>query len=500
MTAIAPSQATAPLVLTIDVGTSSVRALLFDALARTVEGVAAQEGYSVRSTEDGISEIDPTAMLERVVRCIDAALAQAGPLVDAIGAVALDTLVTSFLAIDAEHQPITPIITYADTRASAQSEQLRRELDERVAQERTGCMLRASYWAPRLAWFRQHEPTIWRSAARWITLGEYLELQLFGQGRVSYSAAAWTGLLDRRTLTWDAPLLEYLGETPERLGELVDLDAPIQGLRSPYRERWPKLSSVPWFPAIGDGAAANIGSGCIGHERMALTVGTTGAIRVAQPTVESVPFGLWCYRVDRHLALLGGATTEGGNVYAWLRDTFRLGDAATIERELASLPPAAHGLTILPLLAGERSPGWAGNAKATISGLTLATTPIQVMQASLEAVTYRFAQIEELMCGDPNCGHRLIASGGALLSSPTWMQMIADALGRPVVASAETEATSRGVALLALRSVGALRSLADAPAADGAQYEPRPALRERYREAIEQQKHLYNLLIARQAG
>ncbi|MFL5801399.1 MAG: gluconokinase [Roseiflexaceae bacterium] len=495
MTTIAPNNAEPPLILTIDVGTSSTRALLFDARARAVDGVAAQERYSVRSSEGGASEDDPDAAIERVARCVDAALAQAGPLAGAIGGVALDTLVTNIMAIDGAGRPLTPLITYADTRAAPDAEALRRQLDERAAQERTGCMLRASYWPARLAWFRRAQPKIWRAAARWITLGEYLELSLFGQGRASFSAASWSGLLDRRRLLWDAPLLDALGESPDRLGMLVDVDAPLSGLRPAYAERWPALRAAPWFPAIGDGAAANIGSGCIGHDRMALTVGTTGAVRVAQEEVQEVPAGLWCYRVDRRHALLGGATSEGGNVYAWMRATLRLDEPEQIERELAGLPPDSHGLTVLPFLAGERSPGWAGDARATISGLTLATTPAQILQASLEAVAYRFALIEERICGRDACPHRLIASGGALLSSPTWMQLIADALGRPVVASAEPEATSRGVALLALRSLGALASLADAPAADGAVYEPDPDRHARYREAIERQQRLYDLLV-----
>jgi gluconokinase len=464
MTTIASTSVESPLILTIDVGTSSARALLFDARGCTVEGVAAQERYHVRSTEDGVSEDDPDAALDRIARCVDAALAAAGPLVGAIGGVALDTLVTNIMAIDDAGRPLTPLITYADTRAAADAVALRGQIDERAAHERTGCMLRASYWPARLAWFRRTQPKIWGAAARWITLGEYLELKLFGKGRVSFSAASWSGLLDRRRLIWDAPLLEALGLAPERLGPLVDVDEPLRGLRSPYAERWPALRDVPWFPAIGDGAAANIGSGCIGHDRMALTVGTTGAVRVAQPEVPEVPPGLWCYRVDRRYALAG-------------------------------LAPDGHGLTVLPFLAGERSPGWAGDARATISGLTLATTPIQILQAGLEAVAYRFAIIEQRMCGQGACPHRLIASGGALLSSPAWMRIIADVLGRPVVASAEPEATSRGVALLALRSLGAIGSLADAPAADGAAYEPEAERHARYSAAIERQRALYDALI-----
>jgi gluconokinase len=495
MTVVSLQDAEAPLILSIDIGTSSARALLFDARGRAVEEVAAQERYTVRSTEDGASEDDADAALERVWSCIDAALKQAGSLSNAIGAVALDTLVTNTLAIDAGGRALTPLMTYADTRPAADAVELRRHMDERAVHDRTGCMLRTSYWPARLAWFRRAQPDVWGAAARWITLGEYLELKLFGQSRVSFSAASWSGLLDRRKLVWDAPLLDALDITPDKLGTLADVDESLHGLRDTFAARWPALRDVPWFPAIGDGAAANVGSGAVGHDRMALTIGTTGAVRVVQSEVAQVPEGLWCYRVDRNNALLGGATSEGGNVYAWMRDTLRLGEPEEIERALAELAPDDHGLTVLPFLAGERSPGWAGDARATISGLTLATTPIEMLRASLEAVAYRFALIEERICGQGSCPHRLIASGGALLSSPTWMQIIADALGRPVVASEEEEATSRGVALLALCSLGVLDSLGDAPAADGRVYEPDTARHKVYREAIERQRRLYAKVI-----
>jgi gluconokinase len=223
-------------------------------------------------------------------------------------------------------------------------------------------------------------------------------------------------------------------------------------------------------------------------------MGTTGALRVVLPEVAQVPPGLWCYRVDRRHALVGGATSEGGNVYAWLRQTLHLGEPTAVEAALAAFPADSHGLTVLPFLAGERSPDWAGNVQATIHGLTLATTPIAMLRASLEAVAYRFALIARRMGPPPADGARLIASGGALLSSPTWMQIFADVLGRPVVASAEVETTSRGVALLALRALGALPSL-DVAAADGQVYEPDGAGHARYQEAITRQTWLYERLI-----
>jgi gluconokinase len=510
MPSVTPAKAEAPLILTIDAGTSSARALLYDTRGHAVAGVVAQERYTIRSGPDGAVEDDPDAALERIWRCVDAALAQAGPLAQQIRAVAIDTLVSNILAINAAGQPLTPLITYADTRNDADAIALRRTLDERTVHQRTGCLLRTSYWPARLAWFRRVQPDIWRTTARWITIGEYLELRLFGRCRAGCSVASWSGLLDRRRIEWDAPLLDFLGVAADQLSPLADTSEPLSGLANDFAARWPALRDVPWFPAIGDGAAANIGSGCTDPDRLALTVGTTGAIRVVRADVAEVPAGLWCYRVDRRRALLGGATSEGGNVYGWMQDTLKLGEPDAVERALAKLPPDGHGLTVLPFLAGERSPGWAGDVRATISGLGLNTTPIQMLQAGLEAVAYRFALIFESLATSnaqlsqdgSNTGSnptvpaaRIIASGGSLLSSPTWMQIIASTLGHTILASDEPEATSRGAALLALESLGAIPSLEALPATTSAIYEPDTAEHTIYCAAIERQRALYKQLI-----
>ena len=483
-----------PYILTLDIGTSSTRVMLFDRNGRAVDGVSAHEPAKHHVSADGAAEQDPTEAVERVARCIDSALAQAGSRTGAIAAVAVDTYVSNLIALDEKGQALTPIVLYADTRNAADAEQLRSQLNEQTVHDRTGCLLRTAYWPARLAWLRRTQPELWQRVARFGTLGEYLEAQLFGSSRVSSSVASWSGLLDRRTLQWDAPLLDALGVHSEQLGELVDACVPLRGLRAPFRSRWPALADVPWFPAIGDGAAANLGSGCVDERTLALTIGTTGALRVVRTDTPEIPAGLWCYRIDARRALLGGATSEGGNVFAWMHGALRFeADAASMEA-LDAMAPDAHGLTILPLLAGERSPGWAGNAKATISGITISTTPLEIVRAGLEAVAYRFALIAETLIA-PEATPTIIASGGALLQSPTWMQICADVLGRTVVASAETEATSRGAALLALEALGATPDLATLPAALGASFMPDPARHACYRDAIQRQQWLYDQLI-----
>jgi gluconokinase len=204
-----------------------------------------------------------------------------------------------------------------------------------------------------------------------------------------------------------------------------------------------------------------------------------------------VPEGLWIYRVDRRRALVGGATTEGGNVFAWLSQTLQL--PPDTEEALARLAPAAHGLTVLPFVAGERAPGWRSDARASLINFTLNTQPIEILRAGLEGVAYRFALIHQRLTPHLPPEHQLIASGSGLLNSPVWIQIMADVLGRPVIASAEKEATSRGVAVLALEALGLAQDL---PAALGQIYQPDETHYIQYQEALNKQVEAYNRLVA----
>jgi gluconokinase len=315
---------------------------------------------------------------------------------------------------------------------------------------------------------------------------------------VSYSIASWTGLLDRRALRWDLPLLERVGVPAGALPALADHTARQRGLAAAFAQRWPALAEAVFFPAVGDGAAANVGSGCVSPARIALTIGTTGALRVLLPGADpEVPPGLWAYKVGATETLLGGSLSEGGNVFAWARETLRLPPAEELEAALRGLPPDGHGLTVLPLLAGERSPGWSASAAGAVAGLTLATTPIHVLQACLEAVCYEFAQVARLLDPHLDESRAIVASGGALTASPAWVQIMADVLQHRVLVSHEAELTSRGTAILALRALGAWSSLEDVPLAELRSCAPDPARAGAYDRAIDRQQRLYETLIAR---
>ena len=487
-----------PLVFVIDVGSSSVRASLYDRRARLVEGSQVARPAALHTAADGTADEDPGALAVLVESVVDEALAHAGPRAGQIAAVGLDTLVFAACGADAQGRPVTPLFTYADTRARREAEALRRELDFSAVYQRTGCPLHTSYMPARLRWLETAHPDLARQVRRWLPVGSLLYGRWFGSAAVpvSYSVAAWSGLLDRHRLEWDEGLRRHLHIKEDALGVLADHDRPQRGLARAYAERWPALRDVPFFLAVGDGAAANVGSGCVTPDRVALTVGTTGAMRIVLPgATPAVPPGLWAYKVGGAETLLGGALSEGGSVFAWSTANLRLPPPPALDSALRTLRPDAHGLTILPFLAGERSPGWSNDAEATVVGIHPATSGLEVLQAWLEAVSYRFAILSRLLRPSADPGHEIVASGGAMSASPYWVQLLASVLGRRVHLSARAELTSRGTAILALRALGLWRTLADEPLAAEDVYEPDLALAPVYQAAIERQHRLYESVL-----
>jgi gluconokinase len=483
-----------PLILAIDVGSSSVRAILFDDRASSVNGMSARRSYDFYTTPDGGVEIPAKKLLNLVVEVLDEVITRAGDLISRVIAVSVSTFWHNLVGVDSNGQAITPIYSWADTRSAAAADVLRERLLESAVHARTGCVLHPSYLPAKLFWLQQTQPKVFFGVARWMSFGEYLHLQLLGHTLCSISMASGTGLFDQNRCMWDEELLVALSIQPDQLSELVDLDTFLFGLSPPYATRWPSLADIPWLPALGDGACSNVGSGCFSQGRAAIMVGTSGAMRVMWKAEKvEIPPGLWCYHADRNRFVMGGALSNGGLLYDWMRETLRVSN--TIEKELAEMAPDGHRLTVLPFLAGERSTGWNPNARAAIVGISLHTTSLDIVRAGIEAVAYRFAKISRLLKQSGREMSEIIASGGALLNSPAWTQIMADVLGESVILSRVSEASSRGAALLALEVLKVIPSLEQVPTPLGETFLPDAERHEQYLKAMKRQDELYDSLI-----
>jgi gluconokinase len=438
-------------VLALDVGTSSVRVQRFDDTAEE-RGEPARRDYT--------GELDPDRVVQRTVE----AIAEAGG-VEGVDAVGTSCFGHSLLALDAAGRPLTPILSWRDARSAGAARWLMEQLDNAALHARTGCVVHTSYWPAKLAWLAHEQPDVFRSAHRFVSFCDYLFAQVLGQEvRTGVSMASATGLVNLGTRTWDEELLETLGLDAERLSQISD--EPVEG----------------WYPALFDGACSNLGAGCVTRNRGALMVGTSGALRAVYETADpKPPAALFLHLVDDERVVEGGSLSDGGNLYAWVEQTFKDAGGSLADRD-----PSSHGLTFLSLLGGERSPGWHQNAQGAIHGLTFATTAQHLRQAGLEGVAFRFAEIAGLM----PWLEEIVATGGALLRDADWLQIMADALARPITRSGVREASLRGAAVVALERLG----VAAAPAPLAGTVEPRPEKAAIFRAARERQRRLYDVV------
>jgi len=485
-------------VLGIDVGTSSVRMVAFDSAAQPVRGLRWQKSYSPEATSDGGVTVKPEMLAELVFEGLDELNRLVADTEEPrFSAVGFSCFWHSLLALDAAGKPLTPVLLWADTRSEKVVSDLARRVDLTRLHTETGAMLHSSYWPAKIAWLASEDPSSFARCRRLVSFGEYLYQRLLGTWQVTTSMASGTGLFDVRTCEWSQYALSLL---PQGVGAMLSPvgDGLLEGLSAELCKRWPSVAGTAWLPAIGDGACSNVGVAGVSPGWVVVTVGTSSAVRSIQSGRCGGKFGslddgqhLWCYRLDQEWSVIGGALSEGGNLIRWLKDTLSLDALEPLEAEITERAPDIARLTVLPFIAGERSPHWASNAKLTVHGVDLHTRPVDLLQAAMEAVTYQLGDVYEAL-GTSASSSGVIATGGALVRSPVWVQIIAGVFGREVFTSPVEESSSRGAAIMALNAVGAVH-LEDLQPLLGPSYRPRwdPDL---YLAARRRQQQLYTLI------
>jgi gluconokinase len=417
-----------PALLAIDIGTSSVRTALFDEEARVISDSRASVKYRVRHSADHGAVLDPAQLLRATKRCLRLTKSR-------LNVVSGSGFWHSLLGLDRAGKPRTPIYTWADSRCAPQAAALRAQLDERAVQQRTGCMLRSSFWPAKLLWLRRTDPKLFRSVARWVSPAEWVFEELFGIRACSHSMASGTGLYETARNDWDEELLALLGLTRRKLNPLRD-------------------QVETFYPAIGDGAASNLGSGASAPGIVAINVGTSAAVRAIPSRMTPLPFGLFRFVVDADRKLLGGAVSNAGNLHAWcLRELQLSPNDKVIEQLLRAPRDRAARLTILPFWVSERAPTWPENLPSVVVGLTQATTAADLLRATASAVGHRLGDILDQLESVIGRAERVVVSGG-ILRSPASLQILADSLGRDLVPCADQEASLRGAAVHALTLAG----------------------------------------------
>lgn len=451
-------------VIAVDIGTTATKALAVDEQGRVTASCTIE--YPLLTPQPGYAEQEPDELFAAVIRGIRAVVEQAGLTPERVRCVSFSSAMHSLIAVDRELRPLTRCITWADQRAAETAERMQSDGRAAALYKETGTPVQPMSPLVKLAWMKEYEPELHRSAAFWLGIKEYVFAKLFGQLVIDYSVASATGLFHLRKLDWHAAALKEAGVTADRLPQPVPTTHVLAGMSDRYAAETGLSAQTPFVVGASDGVLANLGTGAIEPGVTAVTIGTSGAIRAAVPEPVTDPAGkLFCYALSDKLWIAGGAVNNGGIALRWARDRLfaaeseaaRAAGVEPYERliELASTAPAgAGGLLFLPLLTGERAPYWNGHARGVFFGLSLQHENRHMLRAVMEGIVLQIHAVQTLLEHTYGKAREVRASGG-FARSAFWRQMLCDALGAPVRLTQTVESSGLGAAWLGLHAIGA---------------------------------------------
>jgi len=489
-------------VIAADIGTTSAKALAvgLDGCVRAVHA----KGYPLLSPEPDAAEQDPDVIADAVFECVREAVRKSGAAPDDVLCVSFGAAMHSLIALDAGNRPLTRSITWADRRAQAFADELNADGTGLSVYRRTGTPIHPMSPLVKLRWLRRERPDVFRRAAKFVGIKEYIFHLLFGRYVVDYSIASTTGMFNLQQCGWDAEAMELAGVQPHRLPEPLPATSVLSGISEADASRLGLRPDTPFVIGASDGALANLGAGVMGSDRLAVTVGTSGAVRktVDRPVLDERG-RLFCYALAENRWVIGGATNNGAIVLQWMRDQlYAQRDQAGTEREEAfdrmleeaeAAGCGAGGLLFLPLLAGERAPFWNGSARGVFFGLSLRHERKHMVRAAMEGVMFQIAAIASLLEAPEAGGKPAEAlAGGGFAKSPLWCQILADMLGIPVAIPDTVESSGLGAARLGMYAVGAVNALEhDWGQSAPLRYEPDGERHGTYRELFGMYMRLY---------
>ena len=478
----------------IDIGTTNTKVVFIDSRGRPVN--QASRGYPLRTPSPGFAEQDPDEIVEAVL----GAFADAVSGFDwsaSIEGVAFSSAMHGVLLLDEKRRPLTPLITWADSRSEAVAQRIRSTEEGYNIYRTTGTPIHAMTPLCKLVWFREHEPALFSQTAHIVSIKEYVCLKLFGELSIDHSIASATGMFDIENRLWHAPALELAGISSEQLSAPVPTGHRLPQLLPDVAQRLNLSEEIPFYIGASDGCLANLGVGAMQPGQAALTVGTSGALRVALPDPATDPKSrLFTYILDDSTYITGGAINSGGILVQWFRERFAGSDDAELERllgEASRLPAGSDGLVCLPYILGERAPHWNSFDRGVFSGVQYQHTRAHFLRALLEGSALTLQQIlsaiEELY--DPV---DVVYANGGFVQSPLWVQIMADVLNKPIVISPVAEGSAIGAALLAMCASGNQMPARDFEASirDQTRFDPNPEKHDTYRKAAKVFSELYD--------
>ncbi|MBB1079121.1 gluconokinase [Limosilactobacillus sp. STM2_1] len=445
----------------VDVGTTSTKAVLYDEKATVLKQFS--KGYSLYRDVSGMAEQDPKAIITAVEEVIRQAANSTDLTTGQVLAVSFSSANQSVIMLDKDFQPLSRVITWADTRAQEVANELKNSPTGQHIYAKTGTPIHPMSPLTKIMWLNKTHPESIAQTAYFADIKSYLFYHFFNTFKVDISIASCTGMMNVNTCDWDEEALSLAKVSRSQLPEIVNGTTQEIGLVPSVQKKIGLPVNTPFVYGAFDGALSNLGVGAIKQNTVAITIGTSAGVRVVtdHPVIDPQQ-RLFCYAVDKGLWVVGGPLNNGGDVYQWAVE--HLVDASAVKNEnvdaftlanhvIEGVPAGAHGLLFHPFLGGERAPLWNANARGSFFGLSQIHTRADMLRSVMEGICMNIATVFQAvrdLVGEPAS----VTATGGFARAEVWRQMLADVLNCPVNIPNSFESGCLGAITMAMKSLG----------------------------------------------
>jgi xylulokinase len=476
--------------LGIDIGTSSVKAVVVDGAQAILASAAAP--LSVSRPKELWSEQNPADWWAAVEQAIAALRPRAGKAWDGIKAIGLSGQMHGAVLLDEAGQPVRPAILHNDGRSHAEAEALNRKLPEIGAI--AGVPAMPGFVAPKLLWIARYEPDAIGRAQHLLLPKDYIRFRMTHGFATDMCDASGALLLDAAKREWSPEIAAAVGIP------LAMLPTPLEGsavsglLQGAVARDWGLPPGIIVATGAGDAAAGAVACGAVNEGDAFISLGTATQYFVARDSYRPAPEHLihtFCHALPGRWFQMA-ALLNGAGALAWAAELMGRSDIGKLLEDTEKAFTGPSPILFLPYLSGERTPHNNPQAKGVLFGLTPAATPEQVTQSVLEGVALSLADAQGYLAETGDLPERIAVNGGGSRSR-FWMKILASALNKTVLLQEGSEAgPAFGAARLArLAATGEDPSAVCSKPAIAAEIAPDPALAAAYAERLTQFRALY---------
>jgi gluconokinase len=451
-------------IIGIDIGTSNTKAVAFGMAGEILANAGVS--YGAIQTAPGFHEQDPEIFFNAVMSTLEEVIRKNQD--HKLTGISFSSAMHGLMAVDKKGKPITNIITWADLRSKDQAQKLKAsETGSRIYQY-TGTPIHPMSPLCKLMWMRENDPVTFASAFKFISVKEYIFFKLFGDYFIDHSIASATGLFNIYTLKWYEEALLVAGIHPGQLSTPVSTTNIFTSIKKKYSDSIGIPANTCFIIGASDGCLANLGTNAVDPGDTAITIGTSGAVRMIseQPQYDERQ-RIFNYLLTEQKYVSGGAINNGVVLLKWYAENFLDHTFINMEgfdwymEKACSVTPGCNGLIFLPYVMGERAPVWDADAKGVFFGIHSKHTQAHFMRSIIEGISFALYQVTKSLEETIGPVTNIYASGG-FIHSKEWLQILADIFGKEIHVTNASDASALGAAVLGLTALGLLADLSEA--------------------------------------